>query len=75
MTSQECRQELALEEVRAMATLVKAVDDTYWQKDVELAIPEMGKRSKKIVCTLEGLKGTLERLQEMAEETLSTTQL
>ena len=65
---QECRQEIALEEVDAISALLKDMEESYVTKDSfeELGTVEMGKRCDRIIDKLKGLKERIGQLQQLA---------
>lgn len=71
-----------LEEVRAISDIVKRLKsggveggaNAAPEGDVAMAILEMQKRCQRVIAKLEGLKGKIGILQQLAESMLSTTQ-
>ena len=69
MKFQECRQELALDEIQAVAAIVSNISQREIEDEVRLTIQEMEKRCDRIVLKLKTLKSKIEQLQDLMQQT------
>ena len=67
-TLQECRQELALEEIQAVTAIVSTISQRDIEDEVRLTIQEMEKRCDRVVLKLKTLKGKVEQLQDLMQQ-------